>query len=286
MPEASRSCINCGAAIEAGSAFCGVCGARLDSGAPAGTTCLECGEPVDVADEFCGRCGSVLPVVAAGTIATGQSDQADLPEAPIPGRDRTERRTGRMILLIVGGATVAVAALLGGIWLNSALGSAEVTPTSLPVAVEVTTTPGVTVSAASEETTVPSTSTPPTIVVPTTGNPATNTVPGDLGLAIAMTNPVCDSSYVTLLFSSVEPDVYEEEITKYLADYPGSNYLRTDVTGCRSLRQSLNGNLIYAVYFGPFTSFAEACASRPLDSGAYVKVLNNVSDATVVEQCP
>jgi hypothetical protein len=41
-----------------------------------------------------------------------------------------------------------------------------------------------------------------------------------------------------------------------LNQYPGSNYLRTDVT-CSSLTPSSNGQPIYVVYFGPFATDRE-----------------------------
>lgn len=101
-----------------------------------------------------------------------------------------------------------------------------------------------------------------------------------------MTKPDCDGSYATFLAASVEPDKYAEEITRLLRTYPGSSYLRTDVT-CPSLRPVFdNGEAIYAVYLGPFATFSQACDARFLGpSGSYVKRLDRFSDPTEIPDC-
>ena len=48
-------------------------------------------------------------------------------------------------------------------------------------------------------------------------------------------------------------------------------------SSCSALVPTLNGNSVYSVYYGPFSSANEACGARTGDS-SYVKVLDNVSD--------
>jgi serine/threonine-protein kinase len=101
-----------------------------------------------------------------------------------------------------------------------------------------------------------------------------------------MARPLCDGSYATFIFASVEPARYASEISDYLSRYSGSQYLRTDVT-CLSLRQRTDsGAVIYAVFFGPFPTFEEACAAVSRGpSGSYVKPLDNVSDPDEIPAC-
>jgi thiol-disulfide isomerase/thioredoxin len=115
---------------------------------------------------------------------------------------------------------------------------------------------------------------------------ANGTVPGDLGLQKPMARPDCDGSYVTFIGASVNPDQYAEEIAAYLTDYPDADYLRSDVT-CASLRPATeSGDAIYAVFFGPFATFGEACQARAQGpSGSYVKPLDNFSDPEQIPAC-
>ncbi len=124
----------------------------------------------------------------------------------------------------------------------------------------------------------------------TTSEPVTTTTArprGDLGLAEPMTVPACDGGYVTLLGSVVDPDEYVSRVAALLEAYPGSRYLRTDVAGCSSLRQHVDGDAIYAIFFGPYPSQAEAvaaCSAGPPD--AYVKSLDDTSDPANALPCP
>ena len=121
----------------------------------------------------------------------------------------------------------------------------------------------------------------------TTTRATTTTTSGDLGLAQEMSVPECDGSFVTFLGSVVEPSEYESEVSDLLRSYPNSSYMRTDVVGCTSLRLELDGDYIYAVYFGPFGTRRDAlnaCAAGP--SGAYVKPLDNTWDSSETILCP
>lgn len=158
-------------------------------------------------------------------------------------------------------------------------GLAEVqTTTSMPVPDSTTTTNTVT-------TTLATTSTVNQTSTTTVGAPVT-TVPGDLGLSIPMRQPLCDGTYVVFIGASVNPDMYAAEISDYLARYPASNYLRTDVS-CSSLRQQTeSGDAIYAAFFGPFLAFEHACnAAEDGPSGSYVKRLDNASDPSEILEC-
>ena len=116
-------------------------------------------------------------------------------------------------------------------------------------------------------TTVPATS--PATTVPATVPPATTapgsdpgTVPGDLGIPDRpMLAPPCNDSFITALGAAAGPSATAESIAAVLEQYPSSNYLRTDQT-CPSLTQSIDGQPIYLVFFGPFPFASDACAAR------------------------
>jgi serine/threonine-protein kinase len=98
----------------------------------------------------------------------------------------------------------------------------------------------------------------------------------DLGVpGHPITQPPCNGGYITVLGSAIGSQATADSMAKVLNKYPGSNYLRTDVT-CSSLTPSSNGQPIYVVYFGPYATDREACAARsqgPKD--AYVRRLSN-----------
>lgn len=119
--------------------------------------------------------------------------------------------------------------------------------------------------------------------VSVTSNDTTNERPvvireNDLAIdGVVMTQPECSGSYITAVGASVSK--YEARnranVTRLLARYPGSHYLRTDQT-CTSLWPSIGGAPVYVVYFGPFETKTEACAARrkgPRD--AYVRPLSD-----------
>ena len=101
-----------------------------------------------------------------------------------------------------------------------------------------------------------------------------------------MIRPACDGSFITHIAASTEPTTAAGAIRNNLLRYPGSSYLRTDQT-CPSLRAATDeGNPIYVVFFGPFSTRAAACVERaqgPADS--YVKILDTSSPPAWQEPC-
>ena len=284
------SCSNCGSLLADSDRFCGVCGSRAPEGhepapGPADAveqallpgSCTECGGPLGTDDRFCGACGVA---VAAST---------SQPEThPRRGRRRHRKAKstrGFTALVVILGLALGVGAGYALTeWVFSESSSAVVAPTTAlsSAAANPTTTE------TSTTTTSAPVATSTSAVTTTTGEPSTTTtVFGDLGLAQLMAKPACDGRYAVFIGASVEASVYATEISEYLNANPGSNYLRTDVT-CSSLRpQTPAGETIYAVYFGPFDTFDEACAV--VDSGPsswYAKPLDNTSDPNVVPTCP
>jgi serine/threonine-protein kinase len=121
----------------------------------------------------------------------------------------------------------------------------------------------------------------------TDGTTTDGTANGDLGLAVPISQPACDGSFVVFLGSSTSPAEYQTAIQGLLTQYPGSSYLLT-AGSCTSLRQAYtDGNQIYAVYTGPYLSQAEACAALGTsgDPDAYVKVLDNTTPPEQIATC-
>lgn len=120
---------------------------------------------------------------------------------------------------------------------------------------------------------------------PTTGTattaPETRGV-GDLGLSTPITRPACDGGYAAFVYNATAPGQYATEVATALANHPGASYLRTDQS-CSSLRQSLDGNPIYAVYYpGDLTT---VCATKARVGGdTYARRLDD-STAVGVEVC-
>ena len=93
---------------------------------------------------------------------------------------------------------------------------------------------------------------------PLTPAPAPTRAAGDLGLAQPILDETCDGRYITFVGSAVGAEPYADEVATLLARYPGSNYIWT--RACPSLRQEFrDGNDIYGVVFGPYTTRQEAC---------------------------
>jgi serine/threonine-protein kinase len=108
---------------------------------------------------------------------------------------------------------------------------------------------------------------------------------GDLGLPTPISTPACDSSWVVIIGSAVDPGGYEDTIAALLDAHPGASYLLTE-GGCSSLRQQLDGNRIYAAYSGPYPTQAAACRARAGVGGdSYVKVLDNTTPAEQLWTC-
>ena len=65
-----------------------------------------------------------------------------------------------------------------------------------------------------------------------------------------ITQPPCDGGYITVLGSAIGSQATADSMEAVLNQYPGSHYLRTDVT-CSSLTPSSNGQPIYVVLLRP-----------------------------------
>jgi serine/threonine-protein kinase len=151
-------------------------------------------------------------------------------------------------------------------------------PTAPPTTAAPTAPPTTPAPTAAPTTAAPA---PTTIAAPaptTTGAPTTTVSPSGVDLGVPghpITQPPCDGGYITVLGSAIGSQATADSMGKVLDKYPGSHYLRTDVT-CSSLTPSSNGQPIYVVYFGPYATDREACAARsqgPKD--AYVRRLSN-----------
>ncbi|MGV9710298.1 serine/threonine-protein kinase [Gordonia sp. NPDC003424] len=118
----------------------------------------------------------------------------------------------------------------------------------------------------------------PTVTAPARGS-------GDLGLSTPISRPACDGTGIVVVGNATSPATYATEIAALLARYPGSSYLRTDQS-CPSLRQSLDGYPIYAVYLVAGQSEADVCALRARVGGdAYGKWLDTTSSPTHQISC-
>ena len=86
--------------------------------------------------------------------------------------------------------------------------------------------------------------------------------------------------------AAVHPPAYQAELQHLLDAYPGTEYLLASDT-CPSLRARDDvGNEIYGVYYGPFTTREQACHARDSSGGtSYVKVLDTVTDSSVITEC-
>jgi hypothetical protein len=108
---------------------------------------------------------------------------------------------------------------------------------------------------------------------------------GDLGLGTPISRPACDGTGIVVLASFYMPGRYESDVATMLGHNPGSQYLRTDQS-CPSLRQSKDGNPIYAVYRLAGRTQGEVCAAvRAAGSGAYGKWLDYTTDPDYVIPC-
>jgi serine/threonine-protein kinase len=109
---------------------------------------------------------------------------------------------------------------------------------------------------------------------------------GDLGLSVPASAPACDGSWIVVLASVTDPAQYATGVQSWLDQYPGSQYLLTEGS-CASLRQATpEGNLIYAVYSGPYTSPDQACGVRAkYGDQTYVKVLDEQTPPEQIWTC-
>ena len=97
-----------------------------------------------------------------------------------------------------------------------------------------------------------------------------------------MVNPPCDGRGIVILTSVTTPGRYAEGVAAALAKFPGSSYLRTDMT-CPSLKARHNGDPIYAVYRPGGRTRAQLCAAvAAAGNGAYGKVLDYSTDPSYI----
>lgn len=241
--------------------------------------CIMCGSGLEPDDGFCLNCGaSTDPTL----LADGVGDQPTVPPSHV-------RRRSRVFGLVATGLVVVAVGLGVGWWAGDGTIPSWVPFGQSDGTIETAATVTTATPAATPEnsTTTDQSTTAPTSTT-TTGPTTTTTLvlPEDLGLSVPMTKPDCDGSFATFIGASVEPLQYAQEIDRLLQSYPGSSYLRTDIT-CASLRPVFdNGEAIYAVYFGPYGTFREACDARSLGpSSSYVKPLDNFSDPNELPDC-
>jgi hypothetical protein len=109
----------------------------------------------------------------------------------------------------------------------------------------------------------------------------------DLGLDVPLARPACDGTGIVVLGSAYTPGKYREQVQKLLSLNPGSSYLRTDLA-CPSLRQSVDGNPVYAVYRVAGTTTKQVCAllaTVPAGPGTYGKWLDTNLDPDNHVEC-
>lgn len=118
----------------------------------------------------------------------------------------------------------------------------------------------------------------PTYRAPSAVPSSEATSTGDLGLSVPMSTPPCDGRGIVILSSITTPGRYAEGVSRALAQFPGSSYLRTDMA-CSSLKPRYNGNPIYAVYRPGGRTREELCSAvAAAGNGAYGKWLDNTTD--------
>ncbi|GAA1482800.1 hypothetical protein GCM10009624_32400 [Gordonia sinesedis] len=204
------------------------------------------------------------------------------PTSPAP-----ERRP--LAPIVLGVVVVLLLAVIGvGAWLlvgrDSPTGQASTagSTSTVPSAAEA---PAAAPPPAAETTAGP-TAGAPTAVTPTTAPPpAPARGAGDLGLATPITRPACNGTGIVVVGNATNPGTYASEIQGILDNYSGASYLRTDQS-CPSLRQSLNGNPIYAVYYVAGQSTEQVCALRArLGGDVYGKWLDTSTDPNFIIPC-
>ncbi len=304
--DGAAFCLGCGSRIEAATppsdSSASVTDAIWASTAADATVqsrkCGQCGVANRASDNFCKACGAAIAPAGPATTAPAGPATTVLPVAAAPSSP-TNRSKAPIIAFAVAACLVLAGA--GFVLLTGTGGDDDAAPAaqdddgaalddedraeeesstvpSSSVADEVDTTGSVATVPAQV---VPTTTTQPppqtTLASPppaTTAAPPPTTVPGDLGLAVPMTRPPCDDTYITLLASSLDPATDATAVGDALARYPGSAYLKTIET-CPSLRPSVDGAEIYVVYLGPYLTESEACAARASGpSDAYVRILS------------
>ena len=97
-------------------------------------------------------------------------------------------------------------------------------------------------------------------------------------MQVPISRPSCDGTYGVIIASVTRPEAYQRDVRSLLTRYSGSSYLLAEQT-CPSLRaRTAAGDSIYAVYYGPFSSLGNACATRNrIGAGSYVRKLDDTS---------
>ncbi|ALG83993.1 serine/threonine-protein kinase [Gordonia phthalatica] len=201
----------------------------------------------------------VAPVRPAGQQTAQAAAAPTYPPLPVAEPAKASRSKTPLIAAAVTAAILLAAGGIGWGVLKNSGGSSPAAETSQAAPAPVTVTQ--TQAAPTTETTTQASPTQ----TPATRTTATRTTPaqrgsGDLGLSTPISTPACDGSTIAIVYSATSPGSYASEIQSALAEHPGAQYLRTDQS-CASLRQSLNGNPIYAVYY-PGSSLADSCAVK------------------------
>ncbi|WIX99244.1 serine/threonine-protein kinase [Amycolatopsis mongoliensis] len=224
------------------------------------------GSVTELADAARAALGGTSPVHAAAP-PTRQATR------PAPAATQVRQRASKAPWLVAGVALLALVAVIG--WFTVLEPSSRAQPV-----------PGPATGTSSSAPAAPPVTAPPvtTTEVSVRTSVATSVASGaDLGLAIAMSTPACDGSFVVVLGSAITPARYRADVQRFLDAHPGAKYLHTPTTGCGSLRQQVNGADVYAVFDGPFASRESACARR--SGSAYVKRLDNTTSPSQVVSC-
>lgn len=203
--------------------------------------------------------------------------------SPVP----SESSSGRKRLLVATGIVIVVVAAAAVGWFasrgpnsdgntqsraSSAIGAGTKESESAPSAHETVAAPPPVQSSAG-----------PTAPLPPPPAPRSN---AELDVGVPMTYPACDHSGIVVLANAVAPGQYATEIRSFLAQYPGSSYLRTDQS-CPSLRQATaEGNAIYTVYRPAGRTVQSICAAVASAGGdAYGKWLDTTTDPASSVTC-
>ena len=244
----------------------------------------------------------------------------EMPPAPAPhSHGQMKARRQRRVGVLVAAAAVVLIAVAGSIIAVRTLGTQDEEgsgpaatavadsssapassaptsppPSSAPSPVDVsspppappTATQTVVVTSVVQQTVVPAPVAPNPAPVPSVPQPQSpSTGAGDLGLGAPIANLSCSGRYVTLVGSSIDPNLYRAEMQSFLSAYQGSRYLLTQAS-CPSFVQTINGNAVYAAYLGPFESQSQACAVRDRSSdSSYVKVLDDIAPDDAAVEC-
>ncbi len=211
------------------------------------------------------------------------SAQAPSQYSPVP--SETSSRRNR-ILVATGIVIAVVAAVAVGWFVSRGLDSEDDARSGASRAIASATMESESAPSVSETVALPppvQSSAGPTVPPPAPTAPGNNV---ELDVGVPMTYPACDHSGIVVLANAVAPGQYATEVRSFLAQYPGSSYLRTD-HACPSLRQATaEGNAIYTVYRPAGRTVQSICAAVASAGGdAYGKWLDTTTDPTSSVTC-